>query len=157
MRIQKQKNLHNPEAGIFGDCYRTALAVLLDMDAEEVPHWVTTMNPQEWTEAVQPKYDAWLAERGLRELAIPLQGETDLEAVLLTAKNWWRDTPIMLTGRSSTLCNHVVIVQGGEIACDPSITDSGIIGPCDDGYWWITGLVPIDPPAKLKQLRREAP
>lgn len=36
MRIQKQKNLHNPEAGIFGDCYRTALAVLLDMDADPI-------------------------------------------------------------------------------------------------------------------------
>jgi hypothetical protein len=48
----------------------------------------------------------------------------------------------MLSGRSRTGVNHVVVCQGGQIVCDTSLNDSGIVGRCDDGYHWVAFLVP---------------
>jgi hypothetical protein len=143
MRLQKQAYLHDPSNGIFGDCYRTCLACILDMDRDDVPHYVTTMDPVEWAENVQPKYDAWLAELGLQELAIPVH-DADLEQILNFHKTRSvQATVAMLTGKSSSGCNHVVIVTNGQIVHDPSITESSIIGPCDDGFYWLTWLIPL--------------
>lgn len=146
MKYHKQAFLHDPENGVFGDCYRTVLACLLDMERDDVPHFVNTMNYQQWEQAVQPKYDAWLSEHGVMELAIPITG--DLDSVLEMQKS--RGThgyPCQLTGTSRTGCNHVVIVQDGKIIHDPSLTGSGIVGPCDDGYFWLTWIIPARHPA----------
>jgi len=39
MRPQKQKFAHKPDEGVFGDCFRTALAAILDLDRDDVPHF----------------------------------------------------------------------------------------------------------------------
>ena len=46
--FQKQANRHDPENGIFGDCYRTCLAGLLGVDRDSVPHHVLTMDQELW-------------------------------------------------------------------------------------------------------------
>ena len=39
MKELKQLNLHRPEEGLIGDCFRTCIACLLDMPApDHVPH-----------------------------------------------------------------------------------------------------------------------
>lgn len=144
MRLQKQAYQHDPDNGIFGDCYRTCLACMLNMDRDHVPHYVTTMNPDDWASVVQPKYDAWLAMFGLQELAIPVH-DADLDQILNFQKTRSaQPTVAMLTGRSASGCNHVVLVSDGEIVHDPSIVDSGIVGPCSDGFYWLTWLIPAD-------------
>ena len=143
-RYQKQAFRHDPDAGVFGDCYRTCLAGLLGLDRDDVPHWVTTMDPHLWATEVQPKYDRWLAERGLQELAIPIQGRcADLAGVLEFQRTRTKEpTSAMLTGRSRTGCNHVVITHNGKIVHDPGLDDPGITGPCDDDFYWLTWLIP---------------
>ena len=42
----KQKYKHDPDNGIFGDCYRTCLAYILGLDRDDVPHYVTTMDKE---------------------------------------------------------------------------------------------------------------
>jgi hypothetical protein len=37
---------------------------------------------------------------------------------------------------------HVVIALNDAIVWDPALDDSGIVGPADDGYYWIEFLVP---------------
>lgn len=142
MKYHKQAFLHDPASGVFGDCYRTTLACLLDLERDEVPHFATSMDPQEWEQTVQPKFDAWLAERGLIELAVPFTG--DLSGVLAMQSGLAGGVACMLTGTSLTGCNHVVIVKGGRIEHDPSINGSGIVGPTDAGYFWLTWLIPLD-------------
>ena len=39
MRPQQQKFKHDPANGSYGDCFRTALACILDLDRDEVPHF----------------------------------------------------------------------------------------------------------------------
>jgi hypothetical protein len=143
--MQKQKYRHDPENGVFGDCYRTCLANMLGIARDKVPHYVTTMDPKEWEDEVQPKYTEWLSDRGLQELAIPVGGDVSLNHIL----EWQRTrsafpATAMLTGTSGTYCNHCVLIRDGEIIHDPSLDDSGIIGPCDDDLYWVTWLIPIN-------------
>lgn len=140
MKPQKQKYLHRPEEGQFGDCYRTCLACLLDMDRDDVPHFVTTMDPGEWERNVQPRVDAWLRERGFVELALPASGECDLDTILQMISS--RGVYTILTGTSATGCNHCVVVGPDQTIHDPGRDDPGIVGPADDGFWWLSVLVP---------------
>jgi hypothetical protein len=39
MRFQKQMFYHRPELGIYGDCQRTCIASMLDMDKFDVPNF----------------------------------------------------------------------------------------------------------------------
>ena len=137
----KQKYKHDPDNGIFGDCYRTCLAYILGLDRDDVPHYITTMDKECWAKEIQPKYDTYLADRGWQELAIPVT-EAPLDQILEWSKT---RTPFavraMLTGRSNTGCNHVVVINNGEVELDPSIDEAGIIGPCDDGFYWVTWII----------------
>ena len=140
---EKQAFLHDPDNGVFGDCYRTCLAAMLGMPRDSVPHWVKTMEPALWESKVQPKYDKWLAKKGLQELAIPVQ-DAGLENILEWQNTRTRmPTIAMLTGQSGTGCNHVVLVSGGKIIHDPGQNDPGIIGPSGDGFYWVTWLIPL--------------
>lgn len=46
----------------------------------------------------------------------------------------------LLGGTSATGVSHTVVGRGGKLERDPSQDDAGIIGPCDDGYFWITWI-----------------
>lgn len=142
MLIQKQKNLHKPEEGIFGDCFRTCLAVLLGIDAEEVPHFLKTGKFEDQL------YIEWLNANDLHLLRVTFPGECQLEQILITGSVMSGDMPYLLSGFSRTGCNHVVVCQGLEIVCDPSLIDAGIVGPMQNEYadgikeeWWVEWLV----------------
>lgn len=138
MTPAKQLNHHDPANGVYGDCYRTAIACLLDMAPSEVPH--VFENGGGSMETQFKAMDAWLSARDLTEINIPLVGDCPLDRALEVMGHWSGGIHYMLTGRSGTGCNHVVICQGREIVWDPSQTCSGILGPADDGYWWFSVL-----------------
>lgn len=139
MKPQKQLNRHRPEEGIYGDCHRTALAVILDMDAKDVPHF---MDQRAWSngEAAHDAIEAWLNERGICTINVLYPGTMDLDDILSTIalcnhRSW---PAYILGGQSRNKVNHSVVCCDGKIACDPSLDDSGIVGPCDDGFYWVT-------------------
>jgi hypothetical protein len=49
----------------------------------------------------------------------------------------------LLGGQSRTDCGHSVVCLDDAIIWDPSLTDAGIVGPMEDGYYWITVLIPL--------------
>lgn len=129
---------HYPENGEFGDCDRTCIASLLDLPLEEVPHWGVHYNdPDKFNE----EKDKFLSSQGLKEVNI-LFGCTK-EEVLGTMKNVNSGIYHILTGESESGVNHAVICLNGEIVHDPSQDSAGIIGPCDDGHFWVSFYVPI--------------
>lgn len=138
MKPQKQLITHWPEVGMYGDCHRTAIAVMLDMDAKDVPHFM------DGTSGIGPAPDAhmaaetWLNARGYTQVSVPFNGEVPLDMVLATVKANCFGAPFILGGTSRNRVNHSVVAMGDEIICDPSQTNSGIIGPCDDGFYWAT-------------------
>ena len=138
---RKQRFSHRPDQGEYGDCHRTAIAALLNVETETVPHFFDDGVTGDEADATIERF---LAERGLARITVIYGGETwkqVAEAVAGMNAGW----PALLSGQSKTGVNHTVVIQHGEIVCDPSIDDAGIIGPCDDGYFWVVFLVAIPP------------
>ena len=136
-RVNPRKQLfrHDPENGVHGDCHRTAIAAILDMPTHEVPHFydvgVTDGNL---------RITDFLAKHNKSQIVMCFNCD-DYVMVAQSIDIHNPGRPALLSGRSRTGVNHTVVVQFGSIICDPSLDDSGIIGPCDDGYIWVEYLV----------------
>src|SRR3990172_6846928 len=144
MIFQKQKFRHFPPESI-GDCWRTAVACMLNLPVDAVPHFNNY-----WPETEETAKKAFEEERqflesfGLRSVRCVYHGDCAPE-VLLTA--FGTNNPgiyYLVTGSSRNGCNHVVIACDEKVVWDPAIDDSGIVGPSDDGYYHIEVYVPLD-------------
>jgi hypothetical protein len=147
MRLHKQKFPHIPQAGIFGDCFRTALACILDMEVEEVPHFLQIYHGGS-AEARDSAIEKWLNTRGYSNIVIPYQviveGETLYSAdelMCIIANQNGDDLLYLLTGRSISETDHVVICRGPKIFWDPSPSNSGVVAP-SNGFYFVTHILP---------------
>jgi hypothetical protein len=116
---QKQLIQHNPAAGQWGDCFRTSVACLLGVPAEEVPHIAD--GGGSWLDsAVRRKLQAYLRPRNLMlgRIVTTMQDDTTLFSHL----DWWyqqnRHLACLVTVQSIG-CNHVVVCKNREVFCDP--------------------------------------
>ena len=134
---RKQIFFHNPENGRYGDCHRTCIACLLDLEPAEVPNFG---EHYEDGEAFNAAVDGYLASQFLAQSMHAFEGT--FEEIMKMQSILNKDIYYILGGQSKNGTNHSVVCLGGEIAWDPAIDDSGIIGPMTDGYFWITYLVP---------------
>lgn len=138
MTPRQQTYKHDPENGVFGDCARTCLAALLEVPNEQVPHFLWD-NPT--GKVFNKRLDTWLTNYGLARFVVTFPKEVELEALMAYMKHMNPDIYVCLVGQSSLGCNHVVITLNGEIVMDPS--GNGIIGPCDNGFWYVETYAPI--------------
>ncbi|HEV7913020.1 MAG TPA: hypothetical protein VGP22_04590 [Albitalea sp.] len=131
---------HRPEEQQIGDCWRTTIACLLDKHPSEVPHFLDGC----WGDARQANANtrAWLATQGLSFVEVAYQA-CALESILASVSAINPDTYYLLGGNSRTGCGHSVIACNDQIVWDPSIDDAGIVGPMDDGFYWVTYLIPL--------------
>lgn len=140
MLYQKQKYLHDPENGVYGDCYRTCIANLLDLPRDSVPNWIGIhwgSSYDDWNNAVMD----FLKSHNLSKVTIVRECALFYlleEQGLLNPNAYY-----MLNGSSSNNTEHVVICCGGNIIFDPSLDDSGIMAPCSDGCYYIEYLIPL--------------
>lgn len=127
---------HDPENGIWGDCYRVGIAWLLQIPPEDVPHFYENGpdNPEE--ACAQAK--AFVREHGYELVVIAYEAKP--ATVMASISHYSPQARYLLTGLSGKYpdTNHVVCCKGTSIEVDP--TDSGINGPCTDGYTWIEFL-----------------
>lgn len=140
MKFYKQLHLHDPENRVFGDCDRTSIACLLNKHPSEVPHWGRHFDDAPTYNKIKREY---LESQGLILVQVVYSGETPLVDVLKSVGGSNPGVYYLLTGTSRTGVNHVVICRDGEIAHDPSIDDSGIVGPADSGYFHVEFLAPL--------------
>ena len=139
MLFNKQLNYHNPEEGIYGDCYRTCIACILNLQPKTVPNFAQLYwdDNEKWDEENRK----WLKERNLGIASIAFQQE--LSSLLEDLKKF-NDIYFILTGRSRNNTNHAVVCYNGKIIHDPSIDNSGIIDYATDGYYHIELLIPLN-------------
>jgi len=80
--------------------------------------------------------DEYLKPLGLCEDQTALTGE--LQGVLdwMLAVN--PNAAWILAGRSPRDVNHSVVCKGGEIIHDPSMDGGDVVGPCSDGFYWVS-------------------
>lgn len=138
MIYQKQKYRHAPEKGEYGDCHRTALACVLDLPRDSVPNFGEHYGDRDKFFQAEKKF---LVSQGLTKAEVGFSGE--LEAVLATMGGLNPTTIYLLAGRSKSGFNHSVVCCGGGIIWDPHPDDVGIVGPTDNGFYWVTFLVPL--------------
>ena len=133
MRIKPQKQLfrHDPDNGVYGDCHRTCYAIILNKNADQVPHFCN--GEGNWIDKVN-KYNK---EEGIQTITIVFSEYTEITAILISLEYMNPEIPYILSGTSKNNTNHSVVGGLGEILCDPSLDDSGIVGPCDDGFYWV--------------------
>jgi hypothetical protein len=138
---RKQLFKHDPENGTFGDCHRTAIACLLNMEPEQVPHFGEHfLDAKKFNEAER----AFLASRGMAKVNVAF--DCPLEALLTVQKTMNPNAYYLLGCQSVRGIDHTVVCCGGEVICDPSTGESGadlINGPVSDGYYWVTFLTPL--------------
>lgn len=134
MTPRAQLIAHDPSAGAYGDCYRTCIASILDLETEAVPNFFGDAESYENPDIGIARREAWLAARGLVMTTFAWSGEAmTLADVLSVSGHGQPHSPIILCGLSSLGCNHAVVVMGGKIVCDPS--GNGIVGPLKEGNW----------------------
>lgn len=106
--------------GIPGDCMRTAVASLLDLPTEAVPHFVLFYEPGAWFEV----FGIWLRGRGLQIKPVPASN-VDRECLAL--------------GMSPRGVEHVVVWGPDGLVHDPHPSRAGI----EARQFW--ALVPATP------------
>jgi hypothetical protein len=121
MKFQKQAFRHDPENGIIGDCWRTAVACLLGIDRDSYPH--LHVDGADLVELHRREMES----RGIATIAVPILGTLSVDDALAVASTW-SSHPFLFTGESRNGTNHVVVAHDGKIIHDPAIDDSGIIG-----------------------------
>jgi hypothetical protein len=112
MRRITQTILHNPATPeIMGNCWQAAIASLLDLDLDEVPHFVqqhdTMIDVEEATRS-------WAQARGFEMV--------EVSAEWLAGS----DMPALLYGRSPRNVAHVVVGRGPLVVHDPHPSRSGL-------------------------------
>ncbi len=140
---QKQLFLHKPSEGRIGDCWRTALACVLDMQAVDVPHFMEPFwGLEDSGTLARYAINAWLRQHcGLQLVEIAWNTDsitTVFDVMSSSAPGMF----YLLSGTSRNGTNHTVVARDGEIVCDPAIDDSGIVGPMDCGQFQAAFLVP---------------
>jgi hypothetical protein len=141
--IAKHKQLfrHDPDSGVYGDCYRTVVACLLGKEPAEVPHFCDGPDDGKVADRVR----TFLRPQGMALIEVPFGPDLDLAVALQIGSARSEGMHYLLTGKSKIGSNHVVICRGDEIVHDPSLTNSGIVGPCSGGLFWIGWLVRFPP------------
>ena len=138
MTPYKQVYRHDPENGIYGDCQRTVVGCLLNIEPEKIPHWLDLGADPDAYDNWRANMDAWLAGCGLGYVSIPYDSSNHSQESILT--NFGLHNPginHIFVGKSRTGVSHCVIARDGEIVHDPSLDNVGIVGPCDDGFYAI--------------------
>lgn len=143
--------------GNYGDCHRTCVAMILNMDRDDVPHFMEDLRPglpatDPASIACEQREAEWLAERGLATTSIPFLPETTLDTILWQLRHTARGA--VLLGCGTDAGDHSVVIYEGEIHNPhPNLP---ITGPMLDGHWWLTFYIVgpnFDPACWCKELR----
>lgn len=132
-----QSRLHKPDQGMWGDCHRACYATILGKELWEVPHFYD--EGRSGTEARKIAQE-FLDREGLVELSAGYEGDADHRILLAIINEHTPNVPFILSGMSKNGTNHSVVALNGDIYHDPSLDQSGIIGPTDTGHWWVVHI-----------------
>lgn len=131
MIYREQSIKHNEGEGEYGDCFRTALACVLDMEPSQVPHFMDGF-PDDWAEQMND----WLLSNGF--FAVEFAFDGSVEYALKAMGLWSKDTEYLIAGRTIGGTDHQCVGRNDQIIHDPEPRKPGLVGPCSDGFVWIT-------------------
>lgn len=138
MKPVKQLYRHDPPR-VFGDCHRAALASILELPCEAVPHFYELIDGEKPDPAtVSQRERSYLASQGLVGITTCFSEGIELQAVLDGIAYYNPGVYWILGGTSRNGTGHSVVACDGAIVHDPALDESGIVGPMDNGHYWAT-------------------
>lgn len=131
---------HDPANGQWGDCTRTAFAAILDMKAEDVPHF---FHDGCEAEEADERIKTFLARHGYGIVDIPYLA--DPKTFMQTMKRFNPGVYYLLSVQSP-ISSHLIVCVDDEIACDPGQYSDGInaFTADPDGWVWVGIIVPLN-------------
>lgn len=133
MTPHKQLLKHEPDKGIMGDCYRTAVACLLDLPPDDVPHFYANENKSD--PEVRKELQNWLVkEHRLGIAAVYFNCQLSITEVMEFVGRWNPGLYYLFSGGSERDTFHVVVCRDGKMVHDPHPSGAGLIGPFQDTY-----------------------
>ena len=112
--------------GEEGDCARCAIAYVLDMERDDVPHFLEgTDKTREGADLFWTRMTDWMWANG-RSLELRFW-HRDLSSLMKAMLHGFPDELWVLAGTSRTGSNHAVACRGGRIVHDSNA--SGIVDP----------------------------
>jgi hypothetical protein len=102
------------DKGEIGDCVRAVTASILELDRNEVPHFVKLKPGSDWYE----DWQAFMINRGVTPI--------------MNSGPWKDKTPpiplryYLASGTASRGCKHIVIMSNGKLAHDPHPSREGL-------------------------------
>ena len=141
----KQLYKHDPKNGIYGDCFRTSIACILDMNPLDVPHWYAELWPPgvinaEIADLVRVELIKWLGQFGLSYVELPITA-SDNETLFQFLRGYFPPDVYIALGCSSKNGGHSVVVNSTGYIWDPAIDNSGCVGPMSDGFYWVGMII----------------
>lgn len=135
---------HDPPHS-YGDCLRACIATVMDMDAEQVPHFADMGATANETLASARR---WLASRGLTIATFAMPGDEPLASLLEWMEQMNPTVTWLLFGATGVSGDglHVNVCQGGRVVHDPGWIPSSIKSPYREGdvsIWqiWVVSRV----------------
>lgn len=127
--------------GAHGDCHRTCIAMVLDMDRDDVPHFNADVAPgtpghTAVSQAAKAAERAWLADHGLVPVGVPFPGTESLDVLLEQFGMVSDGLAVVLGCRRDDHADHSVVLYQGRVY-DP-LGDPAPLRPMLDGMWWVT-------------------
>jgi len=145
MNYYKQRN----QGFSDGDCFRTAVACILEVDPESIPNIIGEAEIHD--ETAYSRMRDWFHIRGMGLASAGWncsKGNFMSEIVELNfGDSYWMFTAFSPTSN----VNHVVVMQGTELICDPSCGNSDsdfveVCGPADPTDAWHASWITINSP-----------
>jgi len=123
--------IHDPENGTYGDCFRACIASLLERDPKDVPHFCGYDDSKEITGKWNIDVNKWLAQYGFAYVEWPVSSQEDYEPFFKQREENHPNYPLyhVITGNSPNFENtsHAVVGKNGKVFHDPSTTRKGVL------------------------------
>jgi len=146
MKPQRQLVSHNPDKGYWGDCYRTCIAVVMGMEAKDVPHFAD-QGDNDYSGLSGAR--KWLKPMGFGIWQNIFTEDTSFSDILRSINLMSPDIPTIITGQRTKGVNHCVVVVNGKVICDPltgepnknPFTKPAVVD--GETYWWVEVIAKI--------------
>ena len=143
MKRLKQSIKHDPDNGKWGDCYRTCIAMVMNLDPATVPHFY---DPNADCRGLAGARD-WLSGWGYGIIQIAYPPDMTWTAILEQTADTAPGCPLISSGMGPRGNNHCVVVIDGKVFCDPfsgEADQNPFTGPAEhdrESYWWLESIV----------------
>jgi hypothetical protein len=122
------------------DCFRTALGCLLNLEPQDVPHFVNLDGGLggTWSAEGRMTVSEWLKDRNFEILEFGFHLGVDGTIVKLMENIVYlhgEDIVYLLMGLNRSHMAHVVICRGDKLLWDPSTIHSELPRPNNNVYW----------------------